>query len=133
MKSMKWPIRLGCGLAAGVTIAYVDSFAFRGEVSPIVIVAMLLAATTAAAGILGRRGWITAAAVWICLPLVHLVKHVLGLPETLHPNTYTSIIKLAAFTFVVAMLGTGGGMLVHRGATRAANRRSRARLTSDCT
>ena len=39
-----------------------------------------------------------------------------------HPNTYTSILTLAAFTFVVAALGTGAGMLIHRGAARISKR-----------
>ena len=109
-----WQVRLGVGVTAGVGIAYVDNRAFQGEVSPIVIVAMLLGAATTATSFWGRRGWIAAAATWIVVPLVHLVKHVFGLPDTLHPNTYGSILMLAGFTFVVAALGAGGGMLIHR-------------------
>jgi hypothetical protein len=118
-----WQVRLGVGVAAGVGIAYVDNETFQGEVSPIVIVAMLLGATTTAAIVWGRRSWITVAATWIAVPLVHLVKHVFGLPDTLHPNTYGSILMLAGFTFVVAALGAGAGMLVHRsvGGTGAAS------------
>jgi hypothetical protein len=122
MKSWRWQARFCVGLAAGIAVAGVDNFAFEGEVSPIVIVVMLLAAATTAVGIWGRRCWITAAGVWMCLPLAHVVKHVLGLPDTLHPNTYASIAMLAAFTFVVTLLGTGAGMLIHRGVTRASNR-----------
>jgi len=33
--------------------------------------------------------------------LIHFVKHVLGLPDTLHPNTYGSILMLAVFSLVV--------------------------------
>src|SRR5262245_58837713 len=90
----KCPTRISVGLA----IEYVDNFAFEGEVSPIVIVGMLLAAAATAGGIWGRKSWLTAATAWMCVPLVHLVKHVLGLPDTLHPNTYTSILMLAGFT-----------------------------------
>ncbi len=43
-----------------------------------------------------------------------VVKHVLDLPDTLHPNTYASILYLAAFTLVVATVGTGCGVLVRR-------------------
>ena len=46
-------MRLCVGLAAGIAVAWVDNFAFEGEVSPIVIVVMLLAATA------------TIAAVWV--------------------------------------------------------------------
>jgi hypothetical protein len=110
----KWPVRLGAGLAAGAAITYVDNFAFAGEVSPIIIVAMLLVATATAGAIWGQRGWVAVAAAWACVPLAHLVKHVLGLPDTLQPNTYKSILMLAAFTLVVAALGTGCGLLLRR-------------------
>lgn len=119
MAPMKWSARFGIGLVAGLVIAYVDNFAFDGEVSPIVVVAMLVAIAATAAGIWGRHGWIAAGGAWILVPLVHLIKHVLGLPDTLHPNTYASILLLAAFTLVVTTLGTGVGMLIHRGTGRA--------------
>jgi hypothetical protein len=110
----KWPTHLGVGLVAGAAIVYVDNCAFEGEASPIIIVAMLLAATAMARAVWGRGGWMTAAVTWVCIPLAHVVKHVAGLPDTLHPNTYTSILYLAAFTLVVAIVGTGCGVLVRR-------------------
>jgi hypothetical protein len=113
----KWPAHLGVGLVAGAALVYVDNGAFEGEVSPIIIVALLLAATTIAGAIWGRKGWIPAAVTWACVPLAHVVKHVVGLPDTLQPNTYTSILLLAAFTLVVATGGTGCGLLVRRLAT----------------
>jgi hypothetical protein len=115
MKSWSRPKRLVVGLGTGIVIASVDNFASGGEVSPIVIVALLIVATATFGGIWGRGGWDTALATWVCVPLAHLVKHVLGLPDSLHPNTYRSILLLAALTFVVATLGTGAGMLVGRG------------------
>jgi hypothetical protein len=116
MKSIpaRWLTLLGAGLAAGAAIACVDNFAFGGEVSPVVIIALLLAATAIAGAIWGRRGWIAAAVIWACVPLAHVVKHVLGLPDTLHPNTYTSIVFLAAFTLAVATVGTGCGVIARR-------------------
>jgi hypothetical protein len=116
----RWPVRLGAGLAAGAAIAGVDNFASQGEVSPIVIVSMLLAATVTAGVVWGRRGWVAAAAAGACVPSAHLIKHVLGLPDTLQPNTYASILMLAAFTLVVAIAGTGCGILLRRGTTAAA-------------
>ncbi len=113
----KWPTQLGVGLVAGAVIVYVDNFASKGEVSPIIIVALLLAATAMAGAIWGRSGWSAAAVTWACVPLAHFVKHVLHLPDTLHPNTYTSILYLAMFTLVVATIGTGVGVLIHRLAT----------------
>jgi len=109
--AIRWPPRLGIGLAAGIAIAAVDNFAFEGEVSPTVIVALLLAATATLGAIWGRGGRIAAVGTWACIPLAHVIKHVLGLPDTLHPNTYVSILYLAAFTLVVAIVGTLSGML----------------------
>lgn len=110
----KWLARLSAGFVAGAVIVYVDNVAFEGEVSPIIIVAMLLVATATAGAIWGQRGWVAVAAAWACVPLAHVVKHILGLPDTLQPNTYKSILMLAAFTLVVAALGTGGGLLIRR-------------------
>ena len=107
-------VRLGIGLASGIAIAAVDSLAFRGEVSPIVIVALLLGATAAFGAIWGSRSWFPALTAWVCLPFTHLLKRLLGLPDTLHPNTWASLLPLAAFTFTVAALGTAGGLLAHR-------------------
>jgi hypothetical protein len=112
-----WPTHLGVGLMVGAGIVYLDNYAFEGEVSPTIIVALLLAATAMAGAIWGRSGWIAAAVTWACVPYAHVVKHVLGLPDTLHPNTYRSILYLAAFTLVVATSGTGCGLLVRRLAT----------------
>jgi len=109
-----WSKRFAVGLGTGMAIAAVDNFAFGGEVSPIVIVILLIAATATFGGIWGRTGWTAAVATWFCVPFAHMVKHVLGLPDSLHPNTYTSILMLAAFTFVVTAIGTGAGILVHK-------------------
>jgi hypothetical protein len=113
------PWRVAAGLAAGSAITWVDNFAFEGEVSPIIIVVMLLAATITAGAVWGRRGWSAAAASWVCVPLAHVAKQVLGLPDTLHPATYLSILYLALFTLVVAAIGTACGVLVHALATRS--------------
>ena len=95
-------------------IVAVDNFAFEGEVSPIVIVAMLLGATLAMGAAWGRGAWTAVIITWVAIPLAHLVKKLLGLPDTLQPNTYTSILWLAIFTLVVATVGTSTGVIVHR-------------------
>ncbi len=112
-----WQTALVAALVAGAVITYVDNFAFEGEVSPIVIIALLLCSSAVAVGVWGRRGWIAAGIIWACVPSAHVVKHVLGMPDTLHPNTYTSILFLALFTLVVATIGAGCGALVRRLAT----------------
>lgn len=48
------------------------------------------------------------------MPLAHVVKHLLGLPDTLHPNTYASITMLGAFSLIVALIGMACGGLVRR-------------------
>jgi hypothetical protein len=106
--------RVVAGLSAGAAIAAVDNFAFRGEVSPIVIVALLLAATGIAGAFWGWRGWLAAFLAGACVPAAHLARHLLDLPDTLHPNTYASIVKLAAFTLAVAFVGLAGGALLRR-------------------
>ena len=115
----RWSLRLAYGLVAGAAIAAVDNFAFGGEVSPIVIVLLLLVATGLAGALWGMRACIATLAVWAWVPGAHVVKHLLGLPDTLQPNTYKSILLLAIFTLVVSAIGTGCGVLVHRFAHRA--------------
>ena len=105
---------VGAGVAAGAAIAAVDNFGSRGEVSPIVVVLLLLAATAAFGFFWGLRGWAAAATAWLCVPSSHLLKHVLGLPDTLHPNTYVSILMLAAFSLVVSAAGIASGALLRR-------------------
>ena len=113
-----WTVRLLFGVAAGVAIALVDNVWSGGEVSPIVIVALLLLATLAAGAIWGVDGWVSALVTWACVPLAHVVKHLAGVPDTLHPNTYVSILLLALFCLVVGAVGFGLGVLAHR-VTRA--------------
>ncbi|HTQ98696.1 MAG TPA: hypothetical protein VMH83_01850 [Candidatus Acidoferrum sp.] len=105
---------LGSGLVAGAALAAVDNILFRGEVSPIVIVGLLLAMTITAGALWGSRAWLAVVTCWLWLPAAHVVKHVAGLPDTIQPNTYTSILLLAAFTFAVAAIGWALGLLIHR-------------------
>jgi hypothetical protein len=106
--------RISLGLLAGAAIAYLDNGAFRGEVSPILVLATLLLVAALAAGVWGRRAVIAAVACWACLPLTHIVKHALGLPDTLQPNTYLSIAYLAAFSLLITAAGVGVGLIIHR-------------------
>lgn len=56
------------GLVAGAAIAAVDNFAFGGEVSPIVIVGMLLILVGTAGIIWGIRAIPVALIIWLWLP-----------------------------------------------------------------
>ncbi|MCB1051361.1 MAG: hypothetical protein H6510_17745 [Acidobacteria bacterium] len=105
---------LGIGLVAGLAIAFVDNVAFGGETSPIVIVGLLLAASASAGWVWGVQGWSAALGIWLWVPLAHLLKHLFGLPDTLQPNTYPSILLLAGFSFLVSALGYAAGLLIHK-------------------
>jgi hypothetical protein len=108
-------LRAFVGLLLGAALVYLDNFAFDGETSPVVIVGCLLVMTACVTALWGTRAWIAGLVVWMPLPSAHLVKHGLGLPDTIQPNTYTSIAYLAAFTLVIAVVGGGFGLLVRRG------------------
>jgi hypothetical protein len=110
----RWPVQLTAGFATGAAVATVDNLLFEGEISPIVIVALLLAATVTAGAVWGRCGWVAAVATWVWVPAPHLTKRVLGLPDTLHPNTYASILMLAAFSLAVSVVGTACGLLARQ-------------------
>ena len=112
MPSVRRFLPAALGLACGASTIYVDNVAFGGEVSPIVVVIMLLAAATAGAAIWGPRGWPVAATSWASVPGAHLVKHALGIPDTLHPNTYLSILYLALFTLCVSAAGVACGAAI---------------------
>jgi hypothetical protein len=115
MKSLSnWQMPLLVGLIAGAVIVFIDNFTFQGEVSPIVIVLMLLVSTITFGAIWKWHAWIAAVTVWICVPMAHVVKHLLGMPDTIQPNTYTSILMLAVFTFVISAIGFLFGVLINR-------------------
>ena len=114
IRSAGSPFLLTVGFIAGMIISSIDNLAFAGEVSPFAIVALMFAATFAPGAIWGWRGALTAATAWMCIPFAHLVKRLFGLPDTLHPNTYASILMLACFLFVIATFGLGLGVLSRR-------------------
>jgi hypothetical protein len=116
--TLQWRLRLAIGLGVGAVIAAVDNILFQGEVSPIVIVGLLLVTSIAAGAWSGWRGWVVAVAAWTCVPAAHVIKKVLALPDTLHPNTYASILKLAVFTFGVTTIGMVMGLTLRRLAMR---------------
>lgn len=103
-------MKIGIAFALGVAIAAFDNFAFGGEASPIFILGLLLMATGVIGLVWRSRGWLGAALLWACIPSAHLIKHVFGLRNTIHPNAYPSIIKLAAVTLLGSVAGTAAGM-----------------------
>ena len=94
---------------SGLIISAVDNFAAHGEVSPIAVVPMLLIVAAILAALWGTRAFVAIVPLWLPLPGAHLVKHLLGLPDTIHPNTYASIGMLAVFSLIVCAVGFGVG------------------------
>jgi len=102
------------GLLAGVIIALADNFAADGQISPAVIVILLLISSTGAGIIWDNAGWIASAITWIFLPSAHLVGLFFRLPDTLHPAASASILKIAMFSMIIAAAGTATGILIRR-------------------
>lgn len=109
-----WSVLLCAAVALGVAIAAVDNLALEGEASPILVVALLIGTTVAIGALAPRRVWVAALAVWGWVPLAHLTKHMLGMPDTLRPNTYASIVLLGAVSLFVTVVGSGCGVLARR-------------------
>ena len=107
-------LQLTVGLLIGAGLVYLDGYAFGGETSPIVTIGCLLVATAGLSLTWGTGAWVAASIAWVLLPLGHVVKRVLGIPDTIQPNTYISIAGLAAVTLVAAIVGGGVGLLTRR-------------------
>jgi len=104
--------RIFYGLIAGAVIAWVDNYTMGGEVTPIVIVFLLLIAAAFAGVIWKYRCWSASILIWIFNPLVHFIKHYFGWQDTIQPNTYPSILKLAIFTAVITAIGSFAGIFI---------------------
>lgn len=107
------------GFAAGLGIAAVDAGAVGGHISPVAIVAVLLAAGGVIGAVWGWRGWPGALAAAAPMPLLHLTRYLLGLPDTIQPNTFDSIAMMALFALAVAGAGLAGGAALRLAATDA--------------
>jgi hypothetical protein len=108
----KVPVQIGFGIIAGAANIYIDNFGSKGEVSPIVTTFILFTETTTSGIIWKKNGWIASTIAWVSLPMAHIIKHLYNLPDTLHPNTYASILYLSGFTLLVGAVGTGLGYLI---------------------
>ena len=97
-------------LVAGFVVSGIDNFAAGGEVSPIVIVPLLLMGAALVGATWGQKAAAAAAVFWLPLPGAHVAKHILRLPDTIHPNTYASIGMLALFSLVVCAIGFAIGL-----------------------
>lgn len=100
------------GLVAGLAIGAVDLYAAGGHVPPVVIVALHLVACGAIGGLWGWAAWPAAIAVAAPLPAVHAIRHALGWPDTISPNTWDSIVMMALFALAVCGAGLAAGAVL---------------------
>ncbi len=111
-------IPLAIALAGGLLISAVDNFAAGGEISPLMILPLLVVGAALLGGVWGFRAAPALVCFWFPLPAAHAVKRILGLRDTLHPNTYASIAMLAIFSFGLCAVTFGIASGIRRLATR---------------
>lgn len=99
------------GLAAGVTVAAIET-AGGGAVRPVAVVALVIAAAFGVGLRWGWAGWLGALAVALPVPGLHLGKHVLGLPDTIQPNTYDALVMMTLFHVALAGAGLAAGAVL---------------------
>lgn len=100
------------GLVAGLAISAVELYAAGGHVPPVVIVALQIAASAAIGGLWGWSAWPGAIAVAAPMPAVHAIRHALGWPDTISPNTWDAIVMMALFAVAVAGAGFAAGAVL---------------------
>lgn len=79
---------------------------------PVVIVALQILASGTIGGLAGWPAWPAAIAVASPLPAVHAIRHALGWPDTISPNTWDSIGMMALFALAVAGAGFAAGAVL---------------------
>lgn len=92
------------GVAAGVAVAAIETWG-GGAVRPVVLVALLMAASLGLGLRWGWAGWPGALGAALPVPGLHVAKHVLGLPDFIQPDTYDALVMMALFD--VALCGAG--------------------------
>jgi hypothetical protein len=99
---------------SGLVIAALDRAAPFGDDSAKLTLLLWLLAS----GLLGfarpRRPWLWAVLIGPWLSLTNLVRHVLGLPGSVHPDSYRTILLLLPLSLAVCSLGAYGGALARR-------------------
>jgi hypothetical protein len=99
---------------SGLLIAGVDRASLFGDDSAQFTVFLWLLSS----GVLGftrpRRPWLWAVLVGPWLSLTSLVSHVLGLPGSVNPDTYKTILLLLPVSLAVCSFGAYGGALARR-------------------
>ncbi len=98
----------------GLLIAALDTAAPFGDDSSKLTILLWLMAGGSLGFVMPSRPWRWAMLVGPWLPLTHLLAHVLGLPDSIHPNTYATILTLVPVSLAVCSVGAYGGALTRR-------------------
>jgi hypothetical protein len=59
-----------------------------------------------------RQSWRWAASLGPWVPAIHLLRHVWGLPDSINPNNYATILLLVPVSLAVCLIGSFGGSLL---------------------
>jgi hypothetical protein len=102
----------------GLAIVGVDLFADGGEISPAVVLALLLTAGAIVGAIHKRFSLLLAVLTAVSLPVVHLALHISGRKTTLQPDTVASILMVGLVAGCAATIGVLIGAAARRTAAR---------------
>jgi hypothetical protein len=103
-------------VAAGLLVAVFDVAAPFGDDTAKGTLFLWVVACGSLGLLLPRRPWRWALLVAPWLPVVHGLRHALGLTDSIHPNTYTTIAILVPISAAVCLLAAYGGALVRTAA-----------------
>jgi len=104
------------GLVAGLAVAVLESSG-GGAVRPVVVVALLIVASLALGLRWGWAGWPGALAAALPVPVLHLARLVLGLPDVIRPGTLDAIAMMALFDVAVCGAGLAAGAVLRLAAS----------------
>jgi hypothetical protein len=101
-------------IVIGLFISALDNCAFGGEISPVIVIMLLFLFCAGMAFIVNTYAYLISIIIWIFLPLVHFINHLLGFTDSIQPNTYQSIFLLALVTFAVSQIGFVVGRIIRK-------------------
>lgn len=99
------------GLAAGIVVSAVELYAVGGHLPPVVIVALQIVVAAALGVVWGWTAWPGTLAAALPLPAVHALRHALGWPDTISPNTWDAITMMTLFALAVGGAGLAAGAI----------------------
>jgi hypothetical protein len=98
----------------GILVGVIDQVAPFGDDSSKLTILLWLLASGSLGFVMPRRPWQWGTLVGPWLTLIHLLVHALGLPDSIHPNTYAAILLLFPVSLAVCFVGAHGGALARR-------------------